>query len=212
MMATKNLLVELFVEELPPKALKKLGEAFAAVLADSLKFQGLAPADAVVTYFASPRRLAVHVTAVAEQSGAKQMTVKLMPKKVGLTEAGDKTDALRKRLDKEGYVYDDHTMQLVEVEEKGVHHLVLRKQESPLPLGVALQQALGIAIAKLPIPKVMTYQLESGCDLPGWSSVSFVRPAHSLIALHGADVVPIQEIKRHLLIWEVLPKLILLRM
>jgi hypothetical protein len=38
----KNLLVELFVEELPPKALKKLGEAFASVLADSLKAQGLA--------------------------------------------------------------------------------------------------------------------------------------------------------------------------
>jgi hypothetical protein len=38
----KNLLVELFVEELPPKALKKLGEAFAGVLADSLKAQGLA--------------------------------------------------------------------------------------------------------------------------------------------------------------------------
>ena len=55
----KNLLVELFVEELPPKALKKLGEAFAALLSDSLKAQGLAAADAAVTGYASPRRLAV---------------------------------------------------------------------------------------------------------------------------------------------------------
>ena len=47
------------------------------------------------------------------------------------------------------------------------------------------------AIAKLPIPKVMSYQLESDCELPGWSSVSFVRPAHGLLALHGADVVPV---------------------
>ena len=45
-MTMKNLLLELFVEELPPKALNKLGEAFASVLADSLKAQGLAPADA----------------------------------------------------------------------------------------------------------------------------------------------------------------------
>ena len=59
-----NLLVELFVEELPPKALKKLGEAFASVLADNLKAQGLAPADACVTGYASPRRLAVHLTGV----------------------------------------------------------------------------------------------------------------------------------------------------
>ena len=41
-MTTENLLVELFVEELPPKALKKLVLAFAGVLADSLKEQGLA--------------------------------------------------------------------------------------------------------------------------------------------------------------------------
>ncbi|MCX8517100.1 MAG: glycine--tRNA ligase subunit beta, partial [Rhodoferax sp.] len=46
----------------------------------------------------------------------------------------------------------------------------------------------------LPIPKVMSYQLDaaSGCELPGWSSVSFVRPAHGLLALHGADVVPVR--------------------
>ena len=58
-MTTKNLLVELFVEELPPKALKKLGDAFATVLGDQLKAQGLAAADARVTAFASPRRLAM---------------------------------------------------------------------------------------------------------------------------------------------------------
>jgi glycyl-tRNA synthetase beta chain len=62
-MSTKNLLVELFVEELPPKALKKLGEAFAATLCDTLKAQGLAAADSAVTPYASPRRLAVQVPA-----------------------------------------------------------------------------------------------------------------------------------------------------
>ena len=56
-MVTKNLLVELFVEELPPKALKKLGEAFAAGLADGLRAQGLATDQSAVTPFASPRRL-----------------------------------------------------------------------------------------------------------------------------------------------------------
>jgi len=40
-MTTQNLLVELFVEELPPKALKKLGEVFAAALADQLRSLGL---------------------------------------------------------------------------------------------------------------------------------------------------------------------------
>ena len=54
----KNLLVELFVEELPPKALNKLGESFANSLFESLKAQGLTLDNAVVTAFATPRRLA----------------------------------------------------------------------------------------------------------------------------------------------------------
>jgi glycyl-tRNA synthetase beta chain len=59
-------------------------------------------------------------------------------------------------------------------------------------LADGLQKALNEAIAKLPIPKVMSYQLETDCELPGWSSVNFVRPAHSLIALHGSTVVPVK--------------------
>jgi glycyl-tRNA synthetase beta chain len=59
-------------------------------------------------------------------------------------------------------------------------------------LAAGLQKALDEALAKLPIPKVMQYQLETDCELPGWSSVNFVRPAHSLIALHGSAVVPVK--------------------
>jgi glycyl-tRNA synthetase beta chain len=50
-----------------------------------------------------------------------------------------------------------------------------------------LQSALDAALAKLPIPKLMQYQLADG-----WTSVEFVRPAHALVALHGADVVPVK--------------------
>ena len=59
-------------------------------------------------------------------------------------------------------------------------------------LAAGLQKALEESIAKLPIPKVMSYQLSRDCELPGWSSVSFVRPAHGLVALHGANVVPLK--------------------
>jgi glycyl-tRNA synthetase beta chain len=57
-------------------------------------------------------------------------------------------------------------------------------------LAQGLQRALDESLAKLPIPKVMTYQLENGAQ-PGWTSVQFVRPAHGLVALHGADLVPV---------------------
>jgi glycyl-tRNA synthetase beta chain len=190
----KNLLVELFVEELPPRALKKLGEAFATALTDSLKAQGLVDAAVVPTPFASPRRLAVRVEAVAEVAPDQQTVQKLMPVSVAIKD-GKPTDALKKRLAKEGREHlaglwpnavDGPDSLIVESDGK-VDALFLRGLAKGVSLTVGLQNALDDAIAKLPIPKVMTYQLADG-----WSSVHFVRPAHSLVALWGADVVPVQ--------------------
>ena len=78
-MTYQNLLVELFVEELPPKALKKLGESFANVLVEQLRDARLTSAQSAVTPFASPRRLAAHVTQVAAQAADKAVQQKLMP-------------------------------------------------------------------------------------------------------------------------------------
>jgi glycyl-tRNA synthetase beta chain len=189
-MTMKNLLVELFVEELPPKALKKLGEAFSGVLADALKTQGLAPHDAVVTHFASPRRLAVHVTGVAAQAADKAISQKLMPVTVGLDASGNATPALLKRLQALG-ADASAVAGLTRAMDGKAEALFYNSTAKGVVLADGLQKAIEDAIAKLPIPKVMTYQLESDCALPGWSSVSFVRPAHGLVALHGADVVPL---------------------
>ncbi|MDZ4212981.1 MAG: glycine--tRNA ligase subunit beta, partial [Methylotenera sp.] len=101
-MSTKNLLVELFVEELPPKALNKLGEAFASVLFETLKSQGLAADTAAVTAYASPRRLAVHATNILAVAPNKTSTQKLMPVSVGMDASGNATPALIKRLNSMG--------------------------------------------------------------------------------------------------------------
>ena len=95
-MVTKNLLVELLVEELPPKALKKLGEAFATGLAEGLRAQGLATEQSAVTPFASPRRLAAHISGVRDQADDKAQSQKLMPVSVGLNAEGQATPALLK--------------------------------------------------------------------------------------------------------------------
>jgi glycyl-tRNA synthetase beta chain len=190
-MTTKNLLVELFVEELPPKALKKLGDAFATVLADSLKAQGLAAADAAVTSFASPRRLAVHVAAVQAQAADKAVSQKLMPVAVGLDASGNATPALLKKLQALG-ADAGAVSSLKRAMDGKAEALFYDSMVKGATLTDGLQKALVESIAKLPIPKVMSYQLQSGCELPGWSSVSFVRPAHGLVALHGSDVVPVQ--------------------
>ncbi|MGE0429226.1 MAG: glycine--tRNA ligase subunit beta [Hydrogenophaga sp.] len=190
-MTQNNLLVELFVEELPPKALKKLGDAFATVLADQLKAQGLAPADAAVTAFASPRRLAAHVTGVLARAADKAVSQKLMPVSVGLAADGQPTPALLKRLAALG-ADAAAVAHLKRAPDGKAEALFFDSVQAGVDLATGLQKALDEAIAKLPIPKVMSYQLETDCELPGWSSVNFVRPAHGLVALHGSAVVPVK--------------------
>ena len=194
-MSTQNLLVELFVEELPPKALNKLGVAFASVLAEQLKAQGLAAADAAFTAFASPRRLAAHVSGVLAQAADKAVQQKLMPVSVGLDASGQATPALLKKLQALGADVSDPAAAVAALKrapDGKAEALFYDSLVKGASLAAGLQKALDEAIAKLPIPKVMQYQLETDCELPGWSSVNFVRPAHSLIALHGSAVVPVK--------------------
>ena len=181
-----NLLVELFVEELPPKALKKLGEAFASTLAASLQSQGLAQTDVVVTPFATPRRLAAHITAVAAQAADKAVSQKLMPVSVALDAAGNATPALLKKLQALG-ADASAVAGLKRAMDGKAEALFYDSLVTGVLLAEGLQKAVSEAIAKLPIPKVMSYQLAQNCEMPGWSSVSFVRPAHKLVALHGVN-------------------------
>ncbi len=191
----RNLLVELFVEELPPKALKKLGEAFASQVAEQLRALGLASGESVITPFASPRRLGAHITHVAAKAADKAVQQKLMPVSVGLDASGNATPALLKKLQALGADVSDPVFAVAglrKAPDGKADALFYDSQVSGATLDVGLQQALDVALAKLPIPKVMSYQLESDCELPGWSSVNFVRPAHGLVALHGDTVVPVK--------------------
>ena len=190
-MTTHNLLIELFVEELPPKVLQKLGDAFSGVLFEQLKAQGLTAANSAVTAYASPRRLAAHITAVSALAADKAVQQKLMPVTVGLDASGNATPALLKKLQALG-AGPEAVAQLKRAPDGKAEALFYDSIVKGASLSDGLQKALNEAIAKLPIPKVMSYQLETDCELPGWSSVNFVRPAHSLIALHGSTVVPVK--------------------
>lgn len=184
-MSTNNLLVELFVEELPPKALKKLGESFAGTLAETLKAQGLLTENSTVTNFASPRRLAANIALVASKAADKQVAQKLMPVTVGLDADGKATPALLKRL--QGLGADETAVPKLRKENDGKADVLFYDvMQTGATLADGLQKAIEDALAKLPIPKVMTYQINDG-----WESVHFVRPAHGLVALHGSDIVPI---------------------
>jgi len=187
MSTTKNLLVELFVEELPPKALKKLGEAFKDGVFNGLrKFQLVTPGEITKTLgFASPRRLAVFIPNVLAQAADRSASDKLMPVSVGLDANGDATPALLKKLSSMG-LGASAVSQLERRVDGKAEALFLTREIAGATITQGLQTALVETLVALPIPKVMQYQLADG-----WSSVSFVRPAHGLVALHGDAIVPV---------------------
>ena len=178
------LLIELFTEELPPKALPKLGQAFAQGVCDALQAQGLLAAPNTVTAFASPRRLAVRLSQVLALAPEQPFAEKLMPVKVGLDAQGQATPALQKKLAAKGWA--DLPLGALERESDGKQEYLVARGTAPgLALTEALQAAIETSLAALPIPKVMKYQLADGV-----TTVKFVRPAHALVTLFGAQVIP----------------------
>ena len=183
---TRPLLVELFTEELPPKALNRLGQAFAEGLRASPDKQGVLASGCTVTAYATPRRLAALFSHVLPQAPDQPYAEKLMPVSVGLAADGSPTPALRKKLAAKG-LQDIDPATLSRESDGKQEYLVARGTAAGVQLTPGLQQALDDAVAGLPIPKVMRYQLADGT-----TTVRFVRPAHGLVALHGADVVPVR--------------------
>jgi len=180
----QNLLIELQAEELPPKALSSLSNAFSQGLFKSLEQQGLLDSNSKVTSFATPRRLGVHITQVSAKAADKQVQLKLMPVSIGLYAQGQATPDLLKKMQSLGL--GEEQIALLEQKPDGKALALFLAQTQPgVTIAQGLQTALDMSISQMTIPKLMTYQLDKDCALPGWDSVSFVRPVHHLIALLG---------------------------
>jgi glycyl-tRNA synthetase beta chain len=177
----------LLVEELPPKSLKKLGDSFAENLIAGLRMHGLATTTSTIASFASPRRLAVHISNVASRAPDKPVSHRLVPVAVGLDADGQATPALRKKLN--GLFGDSAPVQVSQLRRASdgkVETLFFDSVVKGAELAEGLQKTLDAALANLPIARMMAYQLQDG-----WTTVHFVRPAHGLVALHGIDIVPV---------------------
>ena len=184
-MNSAPLLVELLCEELPPKALKGLGEAFASLIAGELNKRQFLTGTKEVRSYATPRRLGVLISDVLLKSPDQSFTERLMPVSVGLDEAGNATPALQKKLSSKQLSHIS-VSDLVKKSDGKVDQLIYSGIAAGQSLQVGLQSSIDEAIEHLPIPKMMTYQLEDGS-----TTVRFARPAHGLVALHGEDVVPL---------------------
>ena len=184
-MSSATLLVELFTEELPPQALKRLGDAFAQGIATDLNSRGLLEPGFHMRMFATPRRLAVTITNARAIAPDESFSEKLMPVAVGLDKDGNATPALLKKLAAKSLSHIEPSQLLRESDGKA-EQLIYRGIAAGASLQVGLEGALALAISGLPVPKMMRYQLADGV-----TTVQFVRPAHGLVALHGEVIIPV---------------------
>ncbi len=188
-MTTAPLILELFTEELPPKALKKLGQSFSESIEQSLKSQGLLADSSVTTSYATPRRLAVHLSKVLDKAPNRAVKEKLLPVSIALDAEGKPTAPLLKKLASLGH--PDITVNQLErqgSDKSEAFYLTIDVTGQTLATG--LQNAVEQAITKLPIPKVMRYQIAPGTAQV--KDVEFVRPAHGLLAVHGTTTISIE--------------------
>ncbi|OXC75727.1 glycine--tRNA ligase subunit beta [Caballeronia sordidicola] len=179
-----SLLVELRTEELPPKALARLGTSFAEGIVQRLAARDLIEGEASFEKYATPRRLAVLIKNVRAVAPERQVREKVLPVSVALDKDGQPTAPLAKKLAALGFP-DFAIGDLERAQDGKAEAFFLRYAAPGATLAEGLQTALQEALSKLPIPKLMTYQRPDG------TSVQFVRPVHGLVALHGRQIVPV---------------------
>lgn len=181
-----TLLVELLTEELPPKALARLGDAFAEGIAQRLAARDLIEGELSFERYATPRRLAVTIKNVRAVAPEKHVREKVLPVSVALDKDGQPTAPLAKKLAALGFA-DFSVNDLERASDGKAEAFFLRYAAPGATLAEGLQAALDetLNVSKLPIPKVMTYQRPDG------TNIQFVRPAQRLTTLHGEQVVPV---------------------
>ena len=179
-MTTATLLVELLTEELPPKALARLGEVFSAQIHAGLAARKLLTAGNQYQWFATPRRLAIQVPGVLAVAPDASVTEKIMPVNVALDAAGQPTQALLKKLEAKGIPVSEVAKFEKRMDGKA-EALFYEATIKGVKLDDVLAGIVADALKKLPIPKLMRW---------GDSDHQFVRPVHGLIQLHGERRVP----------------------
>jgi len=175
-----TLLVELLTEELPPKALERLGEVFSAEIHAGLSDRNLAAAGDNYRWFATPRRLAIQVPGVLAVAPDATAFEKIMPVAVALDAGGQPTPALKKKLEAKGIPLSELAKFEKRVDGKS-ETFFYQAAVKGARLDDVLAGIVTDALKKLPIPKLMRW---------GDTDHQFVRPVHGLVMLHGERVVP----------------------
>ena len=173
-MSEKDLLIEIGTEELPPKALKSLGLSFKSGVESGLRNEDLGFAS--ITWFATPRRLAVLVSNLATATPDKNIEKYGPAVKAAFDSDGNPTPAALGFARSCGAQVED----LKQGEKDGIAKLLFRSFEKGQPTEVLIPDIVKSALNKLPIPKRMRW---------GSSKEEFVRPVHWIVMLFGDQAI-----------------------
>lgn len=176
MSAAKSLLIELGTEELPPKALDELSSAFLRGICDGLAKRGVDAALDEARAYASPRRLAVHIPGVSAAQPEQAIERRGPALAAALDADGQPSKALRGFAQSCGVEVE----QLEKLETDKGAWFVWRTLKLGQPVASLLPEIIDEALKALPIPRPMRWADHD---------YSFVRPAHWLVILHGAEIV-----------------------
>ena len=181
-MKTENLLIELLTEELPPTSQKDLGSKFSELIANELLAKNLI--DSIdVDFFSTPRRIGTRIKSVKQQAKTQNKLIKLMPSRIGFDENKKPTQALIKKINSMGES-NINQVNIIQKKEKDEEIIFIKKEFTGEKLENELGEIISNSLKRLPIKKVMSYQLNDG-----WTTVNFVRPIKNLLILHGSNLV-----------------------
>ncbi|PSU21816.1 glycine--tRNA ligase subunit beta [Photobacterium phosphoreum] len=173
-MTDKNFLIELGTEELPPKALRTLAEAFAANFEAELKAANLPHQG--IKWYAAPRRLALKVTALAENQPDKVVEKRGPAIAAAFDTDGNATKAAQGWARGNGITVDQAERM---VTDKG-EWLLFKQEVKGQPAQTLLPELAAAALAKLPIPRPMRW---------GDKDTQFIRPVKTLTMLLGDELI-----------------------
>jgi len=171
---SKDFLVEIGTEELPPKALRSLMNAFGEKLLGGVDDARLSHGEAQT--FASPRRLTVLIRDLAEQQEDRKLEQRGPPTKIAFDSDGKPTPAATAFAKKCGVAVAD----LGRTETQKGEWLTFESVEKGATVTELLPQLIEAALGALPIPRRMRW---------GSGDAEFVRPVHWIVLLHGNDAI-----------------------
>ena len=173
-MVTKNLLLELGTEELPPKALRNLAQSLHDSFVKQLNEQGLQFSSS--KWYATPRRLALFIEQLADKQEDKEIEIKGPALKAAFDADGNPTKAALGWAASNGIdIKDAQTLETP----KGAWLYIKTVKAGQATVNV-IPEMFKTALKSLPIPRLMHW---------GDKKEEFVRPVHTLCMIYGDELI-----------------------